>query len=266
QGVAELAQAQAKPNEAQQRRQNANQRFTEAQQQFTAAATVLKEKVKSALDAKELTAEQEWLPRAQCDQAEMELRLGKIKEAQATVAEVVKDAPLAKSRYHRLARYYHGYASFLLGDYPAAARSLNRQDIQGDIVFGAHARYLMGRIHQHDGEKAEAAAQYQAVIEQYAKEKAAAQESLKRPEQFKNMPEEKARLELLVKFPPDHVIGATFAAATLHYEAGRFGEALARFLEFAKANPDSPRTPEALLHAGYCQVQMKQYAEAIATL
>jgi TolA-binding protein len=266
QGVGELAQALAKSNEAQQRRQTANQRFNEAQQQFTVSATVLRERIKIDPNAKELTPEQEWLPRALCDLAEMELRLNKAKEAQLTIADLAKNGPLAKSRYRRLGLYYHGYASFLLDDFPAAARSLNRQEVLNDVVFGTHARYLMGRVHQHDGEFAEAAAQFQAVLDQYAKEKAAAQESLKRPDQFKNLPDEKARLESLVKAPPDQVISATFAAATLHYEAGRFGEALGRFQEFAKANPNSPRVGEAQLHVGFCQAQTKQYNEAAVTL
>lgn len=266
QGVSELAQAQAKPNEAPQRRATAAQRFTEAQQQFAAAAVAFKERLKFDPAVKELTPEQEWLPRSLVDQSEMELRIGKTKEAQTSLSEFAKDGPMAKSRYVRVALYYHGYASFLLNEFPNAAKSLNRQEILNDAVFGSHARYLIGRVHQHDGEQAEATTQYQAVLDHYAKDKVAATETLKRPEQFKNLSEEKARLEQLVKFPPEHVVSAAFAAATLHYEAGRFGEALGRFQEFAKNNPDSPRTVEALLHVGFCQVQSKAYVEAIATL
>ena len=135
-----------------------------------------------------------------------------------------------------------------------------------DAVFGTHARYLMGRIHQHDGELAEAAAEFEAVLTDYATHKTAAIEALKRPDQFKANPEEKVRLEALVKSPPEHVSAAIFAAATLHYEAGRFGEAMARFAEFAKQFPASAHLPEAQLHVGLCQVQLKQYAEAINTL
>src|SRR5438477_6683294 len=124
----------------------------------------------------------------------------------------------------------------------------------------------MGGIHQHDGQLAEATQQYDAVLVDYIKQRTAAGEALKKPEQFRNNPEEKARLEALVKSLPEHVVNATFAAATLHYEAGRFGEALGRFAEFAKTQPDSPRLAEAHLHVGFCQVQMKQYPEAIATL
>lgn len=266
QGVAELNQALAKPNEAAQRKQAANQRFTEALQQFTAASSAFKERARPDPLAKEPPIDVEWLARSLCDQAEMELRLGKAKEAQQTSMPFVKDAGFARSRYLRLGLYYHGYASFLVGDYPSAVRNLNRQDILSDVVFGAHAHYVMGRIHQHDGEQAEAAAQYQAVLDQYAKDKAAAQEALKRADQFKNNPEERARLEQLVKSPPDHLVSASFALAALQYEGGRFGEAITRFAEFAKQNPNSPRAAEALLHVGFCQVQLKQYPDAINTL
>ena len=266
QGVAELNQAHAKPNEAPQRRQTANRRFAEALQHFSAAAAAFKERAKPDPMAKEPTIEVEWLARSLCDQAEMELRLGKVKEAQQTSMPFVNDAGFGKSRYLRLGLYYHGHASYLIKDYPSAVRTLNRQDILTDTVFGMHAHYLMGRIHQHDGEQAEAAAQYQAVLDQYAKEKAAAQEALKRADQFKNNPEERARLEQLVKTPPDYVTAAAFASATLQYEGGKFGDALTRFSEFAKQNPDSPRAAEALLHAGFCQVQLKQYQDAINTL
>lgn len=266
QGLVELSQAVTKPNEAPQRKQTANQRFTEAQQQFAAACAAFKERIKPDPMAKEPSIELEWLARSLCDQAEMELRLNKAKEAQQTATPFAKDAAFTRSRYLRLGLYYHGYASFLLNDYPSAARALNRQDVQTDTVFGSHARYLMGRVHQHDGELAEAGTQYQAVLDQYAREKTTAQEALKRPDQFKNNPEERVRLEQLVKSPPDHVIGAAFAAAALHYEAGRFAEALNRFTEFSKQYPDSPRTPEALLHTGFCQVQLKQYPEAVNTL
>jgi cellulose synthase operon protein C len=266
QGLAELSQALTKPNEAPQRKQNANQRFTEAQQQFAAAAAAFKERVKPDPMAKEPSIEREWLARSLCDQAEMELRLNKAKEAQQSATPFARDPAFARSRYLRLGLYYHGYASFLVNDFPSAARALNRQDVQTDIVFGSHARYLMGRVHQHDGELAEAGLQYQAVLDQYAREKLAAQEALKKPDQFKNNPEERLRLEQLIKSPPDHVTSAAFAAATLHYEAGRFAEALARFTDFSKLHPDSPRTAEAVLHAAFCQVQLKQYQDAINAL
>jgi TolA-binding protein len=265
-GISELAQAQAKPNEVNQRRDAAKQRFAEAEQNFAAAAQAFWAKVKIEPDAKQPPVEMEWYCRAVCDQAEMELRLLKIKEARDAAAVFRNDPTLAKSRYFRLGQYYFGYASFLLHDYAAAARALNRQDMFGDAVFGTHARYLMGRIHQHDGELAEAAAAYDAVWNDYNKQKAAAIEALKRPDQFRDNPEEKARLEVLVKTTPEHVMSALFDAATLQYDGGKYGDAIARFGEFAKQFPTSSRLPEAQLHVGFCQVQMKQYGDAINTL
>jgi cellulose synthase operon protein C len=265
-GINELAQALANPNEANQRRDAAKQRFTEAEQSFANAAQAFWAKVKIEADAKQPPIEMEWYCRSVCDQAEMELRLLKIKEARDAAVVFRNDPTLAKSRYFRLGQYYFGYASFLLHDYAAAARSLNRQDMFADAVFGTHARYLMGRIHQHDGELAEAAAAYDAVWNDYNKQKAAAVEALKRPDTFRDNPEEKTRLEVLTKTVPDHVQSALFDAATLQYDGGKYGDAIARFGEFAKQFPNSSRLPEAQLHVGFCQVQMKQYGDAINTL
>ncbi|HXD86601.1 MAG TPA: hypothetical protein VN641_08915, partial [Urbifossiella sp.] len=74
-GHNELAQGIAKPNEMQQRTQNANGKFNEAVRQFTAARDAFEKKT---------PPDTEWAARARCDQAEMELRLNKTKEAQAT--------------------------------------------------------------------------------------------------------------------------------------------------------------------------------------
>ena len=52
----------------------------------------------------------------------------------------------------------------------------------------------MGRIHQQDGQLAEATQQYDAVLADYTKQRATAVEALKKPDQFRNNPEEKARL------------------------------------------------------------------------
>ena len=91
-------------------------------------------------------------------------------------------------------------------------------------------------------------------------------ELLKDPNRFKNNPAEKQRLEHLVKFPPDYVAGSVFYSGTLQYEAAKFGEALGRFQAFVKQFPNSPLHPEAILRVGFCQVQLKQFPEAIATL
>ena len=165
-----------------------------------------------------------------------------------------------------LALYYHGTASFMLDDVPATAKSLGPL-APFDQPFGPHARYLVGRIHAAQSENAEAAAAFDAVIAEYAKQKAAAAESLKQPDKFKSDPFEKARLEALVKSPaPDYVAGSAFYGACLNYEAGKFGDALAKFQAFTKEYAASPLKDDAALRAGFCLVQLKQYDEALKVL
>lgn len=256
-GQKELAEGAARPNEMPQRQNNANGKFTEAARLFTQAREAFE---------KRKPADAEWAARARCDLAEMELRLNKPKEARATVEPLLKDAKFAKSKLRPLALYYHGTASFLLNDIPSAAKSLG-QLAPFDQPFGPHARYLVGRVHAAQGENAEAAAAFTEVLAEYARQKAVAAEALKQPDKFKNDPWEKARLESLVKnAPPDYVAGAAFYAACLQYEAGKFGEAQAKFDAFAKDYANSPLKDDAHLRAGFCQVQTKQYDAAGKTL
>jgi tetratricopeptide (TPR) repeat protein len=268
-GVKALESALAKPQEAAAHRKTANQRFGEAEQNFAAAIPALAAKVKpAAADAKELPVELEWAARSRCDQAEMQLRLSKPKEARDTAAPFFDDkSPLAKSRYRALGLYYYGFACFLLKEPLQAGKSLNRADLFGDPVFGTHARYLVARIHHQSGENAEAATLYEAAVAEYEKQKQAAREAIKQPDRFKNDPNELTRLTALANGPtPDHIARSTFHLAELLYEGGRFADALARFTAFVKATPQSPLVADAVLRQGFCQVQLKQYAEAIKTL
>jgi cellulose synthase operon protein C len=256
-GQKELAEGVAKPNEMPQRTQAANGHFTEAAKFFTSAREGFDKKTPPDVD---------WSARARCDTAEMELRLGKTKEARATAEPFVKDAAFAKSKFRPLGLYYHGFASFMLGDVPAAAKSLNQLDPAAP-PFGLHARYLMGRIHSMQDEKAEAATAFNAVITGYDEQKKAAVVALQMPDRFKNDPWEKARLEALVKGPaPDYVAGAVFYGACLNYEAGKIGDALPKFQAFAKDFAASPLKDDATLRAGFCLVQSKVYDEAAKTL
>jgi TolA-binding protein len=254
--------------EQQQIQQRAQGRFTEAAGHFAAATTSFTAKVgKIEGTPKELPKELDWAARARADQAEMELRLGKIKEAKATAEPFTKDPLLAKCRYAKLGLYYHGFASFLLQDYLVAGRSLNQLNPFDDPTYGLHARYLMGRIYQITEEPDKALAAYDKVLVDFDKQKKDAIEAMKRPDQFKNNPLERVRVESLAKNPPpDHVAASVFYSACLQYEAAKFGEALGRFQAFAKDYPSSPLQPEAALRVGYCQVQLKQYAEASNTL
>lgn len=266
-GVTELAHADAKPSQAAQHRDTARQRFEEAARHFaTATAAFIAKAPKVPADAKELSLDWEWAARARCDQAEMHLRLLRTKEARDLTASFLKDEVLTRSRYRDLGRYYHGFAAFLLKDYPAAERTLAMLAPFADPVFGTHARYLLARTHHRADERAEATHHYEGVLSDHARNRKAAAEALKRPGTAKD-PAEKARAEALVKGPmPDHVARASFYLGVLLYEGGRFGEARTRFTEFAKGHADSPLAPAAQLRLGFCLVQLKDFAEAAKIL
>ena len=99
----------------------------------------------------------------------------------------------------RSALYYHGFASFQLKDYNAAGRSLSQLTPFTDPVFGTHARYLLARIHHQENERQEAMVDYEGLLNEYAKQKTQAAETLRDPARFKNDPNEKARLESLMR-------------------------------------------------------------------
>ncbi|HEY7153201.1 MAG TPA: tetratricopeptide repeat protein [Gemmataceae bacterium] len=284
-GAQALAQAAAKPNEANQQRNTAQQRFDEASKNFAAAVTAFTARIpKMDEPPKETPIEVEWAARARCDLAEMLLRLHKAKEARSVtepffqyaafrksryqdLKSFLKNAALGKSRYQGLGLYYHGLACFLLKDNLAAGRSLGLLTPFNDPVFGTHARYLLARVHHAGGERPEALAHYEGVLADHAKQKQAAVETLKQPDRFKNDPQEKARLEQLVRGPlPDHVARATFFLGVMRYEDGKFAEAVAQLNAFRQQFPQSPLAAEATLRLGFCQVQLKQFAEAQKTL
>lgn len=265
----ELAQGIAKPPEMPQRRNNANQRFTQAEPQFAAAATAFASRVKTppAATDKSLPADLEWAARAKCDQAEMLLQLGKFAEALKAVEPLVGDPIQKKSRYHRLARYNAGYAQFSLKDYPAAVRTLAPLAPFDDPAFGVHTQYLLGRTHHLAEERPEAIALYDAVLAGYEKHKQDAQKSLQNPNQFNDNPDEKVRLEALVKNPPpDYVARSQFFRGVLLFELNKFAEAQTAFATFVQKSPDSPLLKDAQLRLGMTQVQLKQFAEAVKTL
>ena len=267
-GTKALALADAKPAEAKQHQDNARSRFEEAAKYFANAIPAFTARAKAPdPEAKKLPIDLEWAARARCDLAEMQLRTLKPKEAQATAAPFAMDKSLARSQYRGLGLYYHGFASFLLKDNLAAGRSLSLLTPFQDKVYGTHARYMVARIHHLDNERQEAIGDYEGVLEAYAQKKTAALEDLKQPERFKNDPEEKARLEKLAHGPtPDHVTLATFFLGVMQYQDGKFADALTRFVNFQQQTPNSPRLNEAKLLQGFCQVQLKQYAEAQKTL
>jgi TolA-binding protein len=267
QGVNDLATAEAKPAEAAKLRASAQQRFEEARQQFAATQAAFEARVKNVKpDVKELPADLESAILSRCNQAEMLLRLLKTKEAQALTLPFLKDPILEKSQYRDQGRYYHGFAHFLLKDYPAAERTLTMVAPFSDPVWGTHARYLLARTHHLQQERPEATANYQGVVNDHAANVKNALAILKQPAKLKDYPAEKARLEELVKHMPDHVLRATFYLGVLQYETGKFGDAKGHFAAFAKSHPESPLRFEAELRLGFCQVQLKEFADAKKTL
>lgn len=237
-------------------RRKVEPRFAEAARWFTTA--------RDGFDGKK---DDERAARCRCDAAEMLLRQDKVKEARAACEPFVKDDALAKNKHRPLGLYYHGLACFLDRDHHAAGRSLNQLAPFHDPAFGAHARYLVGRVLHLSGEAAEASAHYDGALAEYEKQKKGAAQALTQPDKFKNNPFEKGRLEALAKGPPpEHVVAAVFHGACLRYEAGRFAEALPKFQAFGKDYAGSPLQPDAALRAGFCLVQLKQFDDAARLL
>ncbi|MFO0863588.1 MAG: tetratricopeptide repeat protein [Gemmataceae bacterium] len=267
QGVKELLVADVNPNEAPQRRQNAQQRFEQGVPAFTQAVAILQSKLTDPPADKELSAEWEWVARARCDLAESLLRINKTKEAQFAALPFLKDPVLSRSKYKSLGRYHYGHASLLLGDLPTAQKTLTMIAPFTDAEFGPHARYLLARTHHLAEERGEASQHYEGAIADFAKNKKDAEELLKAPQKFNNDPTVRGNLESLVRSPaPEYLARANFYLGVLLYEAGRFAEAKTRFAEFPKNHADSPLKHEADLRIGFCQVQLKDYADALKTL
>lgn len=262
----EIAEGLAKPNEMPQRKQNAQQRFAEAAGWYEQASATYLARVPN--DEKTPSDALNWAARARCDQAEMQLRLDWIKEARATVEPFARDAqPWKRSKYRPYGLYLYGFASFLQQDYDAAGAALTQLAPYSQPIYGTHAGYLMGRVFQLQGDAVAARQAYQTVLARHDEEKKAAEKTLQQPDQLRYQPEELARLQRLLQGPaPDHVAAAQFHLASLQYEAGQFGPALDGLQNFVKTYPQSPLLPDAQLRIGLCQVQMRSYPEAIATL
>ena len=267
-GHESLALGIAKPPEAAQHRATANQQFTPAAQRFAeaAAAFTARTKVNPAPAAELIAADLEWANRALCDQVEMLVRLDKLKEANDLLTPALAAEVTQKSKYRPTLLYLHGHVNFLLKDYISAGRSLSQLAPFTDPVFGVHAQYLLARVHHVADEREEAIALYDAVIKGYDKLKATLQQALQNQAAFQNQPEEKARLEALVKSAPDYVSRASFHWGILLFEQKKTAEALARFATFAQQYPQSPLVPEAQLRAGMCQVESRMFPQGLQTL
>jgi TolA-binding protein len=254
------------PADATQKRAAARALFEQAATTFAQALALLEPMAKDAGE-KELPESFEGVARSRCDAAEMLLRLGKLKEAQKSAEPLVKDPVLSRSRYRDLGRYYFGQAAFLLNDIPTAQKTLTMLAPFAQPEFGTHARYLLARTQHLSDELTDARVNYDSVVADYKKMVEETKILLKQPQRFNNDPAVRDRLEKIVKGPaPDHVARSSFYLGVLIYEAGRFAEAKTRFADFVKQFPDSPLKGEAEIRIGYCQVQGKEYAEALKTL
>lgn len=201
------------------------------------------------------------------EQADKLVREGKPAGAISVVEPLLRDKALAESPLRGALLYYRGYASFMLRDYVAAGRALGQLAPFKNPVYGLHSCYLLARIHHLAGDGPEAAMHYTALLAGYDEQKKGAPERLARDPNVRDNPAEKARLESLVKGPaPDYVARASYYLATILYEDRRFAEAATRFAGFPQQFPKHQLVAEAQFRLGICQVQLKQFVEAIKNL
>jgi len=262
-GLASLKLAAEKPPEAETHRNKAREQFDQARAQFDEAAKALGERLKTA-DKDRKAVAVDWVVRAHCDHADVLLRLERPKEARDAIEPAI-DASLGKSKYRPLALYHLGQARFALKDYVAAGRALS-QLAPFEQEFGPHARYLLGRIHHLADERPEAATQYQTVIAAVDQQRKSARQQL---DQGGNaLPaDRRSYLEQIAGGPaPDHLARALFYLGLLLSEEGKFPEAREQFAKVAADFKSHPLATEAQVRVGHCQLQSRQFAEAVATL
>lgn len=178
-----------------------------------------------------------------CDQAAPLLAAAKAKEAAGLLAPHEKAAAATKSPSRDRFFYYLGCAAFAEGNDLLAGRSLAALAPFENPLYGAHTRYLLGRLHHRAGELVEAAANYDAV-----------------PAAFEKMP------PAAKNPPPDFVGDAAFHGAVLLYERKAFADALARFQAVIQKEKRPAILEEARLRAGMSQARLLQGGEAVKTL
>jgi TolA-binding protein len=271
QGLKALELATSRPAEANTHRNTARDRFDQAAKDFAAAVTAFNDRAKAGKPPeKGEPPAAEWAARARCEQAEMLLRVRKPAEAREATAGFLAERSLLGSRYRKLGLYYNGLASFLMNDLFAAGKALTLLTPFDDSVFGTHARYLLARVHHlntKQNEREEARVHYQGVLTDHEAQKKKAENLLRQPDKFRNDPEERARLERLLRGPaPDHVARAHFFLGVMQYEDGRFGEAHDHLKNFITQHPTATVVPEARLRQGFCLVQLRQFVEAVKIL
>jgi len=270
-GEQQWQQSVAKPEVAEPR-EAAKRFFQQAKTSFGTAASAFAARAGNSMQSpadQPLPDDLEWAFHAKCDQAELMLRLNSPPEALAALTAILDHPRLAVSRYRKLAHYHRGHAAYLLNDPATAFQDLAQLAPFNDPVIGLHARFLLARLHDQAEERPEAALHYEAVVTGFENDKKLAPERLRDPNQLKDNPEERVRLEMLLRNPrPEYVARAEMNLGYLAFADGRYNEAIARLTAFTKANP--PPTKDLLwnaqLHIGMSQVQAKQYVEAVKSL
>ena len=265
-----LAEADAKPQQAQQFQNQARAYFEQAMARFSAAAGLIAERLKKPGEHKPPggLSDNDWLARAQCDQCEMLLRLGRTKEAGELAAKIGSAGETRQSQFRYLAAYHQGYALLTQKEYVAAGRALSSLS-PFTQEFGPHARYLLARVHHLSGDQPEAAGHYQAAVATFADARKQAQAAMQMSQKVAGSlaPEQRAYLAALAAAdPPEWVIRAAFYGAVLLAEGGRFEDAAKGFASLIAEHPKSPLAAEAQLRQGFCQLQLKDHAGAIKTL
>jgi outer membrane protein assembly factor BamD (BamD/ComL family) len=233
--------------------------------------TPLSEAVAQSPDAGDapapLAEEQETGARDRCDRADTLLRTGKYQDAAALVAPFLKDPVLVRSRHRDQGRYLYGAAAFAQEDYVTAGRVLSDLAPFSDPAFGAHACYLLARVHDIADEADEALPLFDEVLPAWERRVASAKAALASPEALKDRPDELARLQTVVQGdPPQYVLRAPLQAAWLLFEQGRYSDAHRRYEDFARRFPASPHLNEVRLRVGCCLVRLKQHPPALQML
>ena len=265
-----LAEAEAKPQQAQQFQNQARASFEQAMARFSGAAGLIAERLKKPGEHKPpgTLSDNDWLARAQCDQCEMLLRLGKTKEAGDLAAKILSANETRQSQFRYLAAYHQGYALLAQKDYVAAGRALSSLS-PFTQEFGPHARYLLARVHHLVEDRPEAAGHYRAAVATFAEARKQAQAAMQMVQKVPGSlaPEQRAYLAALAEEPsPEWVIRSAFYGAVLQAEGGRFEDAVKDFASLAEQYPKSPLAGQAQLRQGFCQLQLKDHAAAIKTL
>jgi TolA-binding protein len=266
-GQADVAQAATRPAVAPNRVDNL---LRQAAAQFAAAAEAFGTQAPAPDGgAVELPVTTEWVARCRCDQAQVLIRLGQYAAAQTAVQAIANDANWVHSRYRGLALYYFGYATFPQRQYGPAARALAQLAPFDAPDYGPHAQFLLARTLHLAGDVPEAEAGYNSVIATFAKRRQEAAEALtaRNSAALKLTPSQRQQLsELANGSPPDYVIRATYYLGMILYDRQNWPEAAAKLGECVSKSPSGPLVQDARLHLGICQVQTRQYAQAIDNL